>query len=90
MTSTDERSYFWYLKMFALFIWIPIRICGLYYADVLSDILQMFGLYNNCHIEMFFVSFSIVVSSYFTTVFYIKYSENLPWSKAFFYPWIFE
>ena len=76
--------------MFAMFIWIPIRMCGLYYADVLSDILQMFGLYNNCHINFFLISLCIVASSYIVTVVYIKFDENLKWSKALFYPWIYE
>ena len=76
--------------MFLAFMWVPIRICGLYYADVLSDIFQMFGLYNNCHTNFFLISLGIVVSSYIVTVFYIKYSTNRKWSKAFFYPWIFE
>ena len=76
--------------MFALFVWIPIRMCGLYYADVLSDILQMFGLYNNCHVDYFLISLGIIASSYIITVVYIKFAENLKWSKAFFYPWIFE
>ena len=90
MTKIELQNVFWFLKTFALFIWIPIRIWGLYYADVLSDFVQMFSLYNNCHTNFFFISFGIIFSSYLITVAYIKFSENMKWSKAFFYPWIFE
>ena len=67
-----------------------IKMCGLYYADILADLLQTVSLYNNCHREIWAVSVGIIALSFFTTAIYTKFAENLRWSKAILYPWLFE
>ena len=72
------------------FILAPFKSCGLYYADILSDILQTVSLYNNCHSTICALSVGIILLSYVITAVYIKFTENLMFSKAFLYPWRFE
>ena len=79
-----------FILQIVLFIVIPIRMCGIYYCDVLSDILQMLSLYNNCHLDFFITSVLILVSSHMITVIYVKVHSNLTRTSALFYPWIFE
>ena len=78
------------MKSFVFFLLIPIKMFGLYYADILSDILQTVSLYNNCHSSICALSVGIILLSYVITTVYIKFTENLRWSKAFLYPWLFE
>ena len=79
-----------FILQIVFFIVIPIRMCGFYYCDVLSDILQMLSLYNNCHIDFFISSLLILVTSHMITVVYVKVHSNLTRTSALFYPWIFE
>ena len=72
------------------FILAPFKSCGLYYADILSDLLQTVSLYNNCHYDFFHISLTIITSSYLITVVYIKNRTNQTWTTCFFYPWSFE
>ena len=78
------------MKSFVFFLLIPIKMFGLYYADILSDILQTVSLYNNCHSTICALSVGIILLSYVITTVYIKFTENLMSSKAFLYPWLFE
>ena len=79
----------WNVKTFILFALIPIRICGLYFMDVTSDLIQMLNLYKNCLNGLCAVSIGIVVSSYITTLLYIQFFEGFKWSKALSFPFIF-
>ena len=58
---------------------------ALYYVDILSDIFQGFTLYSNCHYYYATVCLSIMVVSFFTTVFYVKFHMNSSWFEAFKY-----
>ena len=90
MNQTHEKNTSCFILQIVLFILIPIRMCGIYYCDVLSDILQMLSLYNNCHIDFFITSLLILVTSHMITVVYVKVHSNLTRTSALFYPWIFE
>ena len=82
----------WYRKFKRLFIFllVPLRMCVLYYMDIMSDVLQSIGLYMNCHKNYFSVSLAIMLSSYMITTFYVKIMLGYSWCKAIFYPWKFE
>merc|ERR1711902_365873 len=43
-----QQSKLWYLNTFVFFLLMIIKMCGLYYADILADVLQTVSLYNNC------------------------------------------
>ena len=73
-----------------IFLAIPIRIFTLYYMDILSDVMQAASYYSNCHFESFVALASILASSYFITAIYIKIILGMSWSKAIWYPWVFE
>ena len=57
----------------------------LYYGDILSDMINMITLYQNCHFKYFGLSFTILVVSYFTTALYVKFNLNESWRRAVFY-----
>ena len=57
----------------------------LYYGDLLSDIINMITLYQNCHYKYFVLSITILVVSYFTTALYLKFNLNESWRRAVFY-----
>ena len=82
----------WHIPFKRLFIFllVPLRMCVLYYMDILSDILQSIGLYMNCHVKYFSVSASIIVSSYMLTALYVRFSLGYKWSTSIFFPWRFE
>ena len=82
----------WHIPFKRLFIFllVPLRMCVLYYMDILSDILQSIGLYMNCHVKYFTVSASIIVSSYMITALYVRFSLGYKWSTSIFFPWRFE
>ena len=88
--QTQKKNTSCFILQIVLFILIPIRMCGIYYCDVLSDILQMLSLYNNCHLDFFITSLLILVTSHMITVVYVKVHSNLTRTSALFYPWIFE
>lgn len=83
-----KRLFKWIWHAFLILV-VPIRICGLYYADIISDILQSINLRYNCHYDLFGLSLGIVVTSYVTTTIYLKFQENLEWSRAIKYPYIY-
>ena len=85
-----KQNILWYLKNFALIGFTALKMFGLYYADVLSDILQTVSLYNNCHRMICAVSVGIITSSYAITALCIKFTKNWKWSSAVFFPWVFE
>ena len=80
-----QKSWLSSFKRFSIFLVVPVRMCVLYYMDILSDILQSFGLYMNCHDKFFLVSISIIVSSYMVTVLYVKFVLKCSWCEAIFY-----
>ena len=82
----------WYTKFKRLFIFllVPLRMCVLYYMDIMSDVMQSIGLYMNCHPNYFSVSLAIMVSSYMITTLYVKIMLGYDWCKAIFFPWRFE
>ena len=73
------------LKKYFIFFLVPFRMCVLYYMDILSDIMQSIGLFNNCHVKFFSVSLSIILSSYMITVLYVRFVLRCSWSKSIFY-----
>ena len=85
-----KQNMLWYLKKLAMIGFIAMKMFGLYYADVLSDILQTVSLYNNCHKMICAISVGIITSSYVITSLCIKFTKNLKWSSALFFPWVFE
>ena len=82
----------WYTKFKRLFIFllVPLRMCVLYYMDIMSDVMQSIGLYMNCHPNYFSGSLAIMVSSYMITTLYVKIMLGYDWCKSMFYPWQFE
>ena len=82
-----KQSLFWYIKTFALFLLIPIRMFALYYMDILSDVAQTFTLFNNCHGDYGAISFAIIASSYLFSSIYIKLVDNLKWFQSFMHPY---
>ena len=80
-----QKSWLSSFKRFSIFLVVPVRMCVLYYMDILSDILQSFGLYMNCHDKFFLVSISIIVSSYMVTVLYVRFVLKCSWCEAIFY-----
>ena len=77
----------WYFKFkkYIIFLLVPLRMCLLYYMDILSDIMQSIGLYMNCHPRYFSVSISIVFTSYLITVLYVRLVLRCSWSRSIFY-----
>ena len=57
----------------------------LYYEDILSDVIIMITLYGNCHYKYFGLSVAILITSYFTTVLYLRFNLNETWRRAVFY-----
>ena len=57
----------------------------LYYGDLLSDIINMITLHQNCHYKYFVLSLAILVLSYLTTVLYLRFNLNETWRRAVFY-----
>ena len=54
----------------------------LYYGDILSDLINMITLYQNCHYKYFGLSLTILVVSYLTTVLYLRFNLNETWRRA--------
>ena len=65
-------------KIVAL-IFGPILKSGIYYFDLFTDYLNTYNQFNNCHFYFGAASLGILISSYFTTVTYLKFrmEENL-------------
>ena len=54
----------------------------LYYLDLSSDVYIMITLYGNCHFKYFGLSVAILITSYFTTVLYLRFNLNETWRRA--------
>ena len=81
-----QKPWYFHFHRFFIFLFVPLRMCVLYYLDILSDIMQSIGLYENCHEKYFSVSMSIIVSSYMITVLYVKFMfVELSWCESIFY-----
>ena len=65
-------------KIVAL-IFGPILKSSIYYFDLFTDYLNTYNQFNNCHFYFGAASLGILISSYFTTVTYLKFrmDENL-------------
>ena len=57
----------------------------LYYGDLLSDIINMITLHQNCHYKYLVLSLAILVVSYLTTVLYLRFNLNETWRRAICY-----
>ena len=64
----------------------PILSYGLYYCDIISDILFMVTLFQNCHTFYCTTSLSIILLSYATTVVFMKFKLNIKFKQALCYP----
>ena len=64
----------------------PISTYGLYYIDIISDILFMVTLFKNCHTIYYIISLSIILVSYATTVVFLKFKFNMEFKHALCYP----
>ena len=64
----------------------PILSYGLYYCDIISDILFMVTLFLNCHTFYCTTSLSIILLSYATTVVFMKFKLNIKFKQALCYP----
>ena len=64
----------------------PILTYGLYYCDIISDILFMVTLFLNCHTFYCTTSLSIISVSYATTVVFLKFKLNIKFKQALCYP----
>ena len=64
----------------------PILTSGLYYTDIISDILFMLTLFLNCHTFYCTASLSIILLSYATTVVFLKFKFNIKFKLALCYP----
>ena len=62
----------------------------LYHFDILSDVLQMHTLKENCHYAFFGCSIAILVVSFMVTAVYVKYHFNVSWFEAISYMRKFE
>ena len=85
-----QKPWYFHFHRFFVFLLLPLRMCVLYYLDILSDIMQSIGLYMNCHVRYFSVSLSIIVSSYLITALHVKFSLKYSWCESIFFPWQFE
>ena len=66
----------------------PFRMIGLYHFDVFSDIYNAAAnLYGYCHYIYGHISVGIMVLSYFTTVFTVRFKMKESYLKAIFYPY---
>ena len=65
----------------------PVLTSGLYYSDLITDILMTINLYRNCHIKYFITSMVILPVHYFTTVLFLKFRTKTDWTAAFIYPY---
>ena len=75
------------LKQILDIIFGPILTSGLYYLDLFTDLLNTILQFKNCHIIFGTLSVLILVTSYFTTVIYIKFRLNKPINFALWYPY---
>ena len=64
----------------------PILTYGLYYIDIISDILFMVTLFKNCHTFYYITSLSIIIVSYATTAVFLKFKLNIEFKQALYYP----
>ena len=67
----------------------PVFTSGLYYSDLITDILMTINLYRNCHIKYFITSMVILPVHYFTTVLFLKFRTKNDWKTAFNYPYYY-
>ena len=65
----------------------PILASGLYYLDLFTDLLNTILQFKNCHIIFGTLSLLILITSYFTTVIYIRFRLNKPINFAILYPY---
>ena len=76
------------MKMDKLRIALKVFDVGLYIADIYSDFATTALYYNTCQDTFFYISIGIFISSYFTTVFGLRYFTyyQQKWKVASFYP----
>ena len=67
-------------------LFIPLLTYGLYNFDLLTDLLNTVTLFQNCHTYLGLISMSIMLSSYITTVLYLKFEMEEKMSVALLYP----
>ena len=71
-------------------LFMPLLTYGLYNLDLLTDLFNTITLFQNCHPKYGILSVCIMLSSYITTVLYLKFQMKLKWSLngavALFYP----
>ena len=67
-------------------LFMPLLTYGLYNLDLLTDLFNTITLLQNCHPKYAILSICIMLSSYITTVLYLKFQMEHKMSVALFYP----
>ena len=80
------RNYFHTVKVFSRFFIKPVFLVGFYYFDVCFDTFNTVNLLNNCHYYYGAYSISVMLSTYLTTVMFIKFAMKKSWKVATLYP----
>ena len=83
-----RRSYAKLLMQIFVLIIGPIRAYGFYHYDVMTDYLQTYNYFANCHYKYGFTSLAVMLSSYIATVLHLKFFLKNDLLNAMKYPFI--
>ena len=67
-------------------IFDPLKSYGAYYCDLITDVLQAYTLFDNCHYKYAVTSISLLGMSYVVTVLHLIFLLKEPPFKAMMYP----
>ena len=87
---TKWRKFRLVFTNFKLSLFFPALTWLLYHLDILSDVLQMHTLKENCHYLFYGSSIAILVVSFMVTAVYVKHHFNVSWFEAICYVRKFE